>query len=295
MLRKLIIRVIIAARSITRKFITFHTRPMFASNMKYRGKETAEDALCAIIIQGPIKHEENFTLETVKLYRHHYPAATVVVSTWEEEDVSSFEVLKSEHFKIILNKKPPIAGQNNVNMQIASTKAGIDFATQLHLKYVLKTRTDERMYGVDCLKFLIKMLNRFPVVGSTIQKQRIICHTAGTRKFNPYRFSDIFQFGTISDMKIFWENYSLEKPATHCPEIYLATRFLENTGWKVKNTLEDSLEVLGKRFIVIDNESVDLYWCKYENTWREHPLVNYANPNLEVTFKTWLNETYVPA
>ena len=180
-------------------------------------------------------------------------------------------------------------------MQIASTKAGIDFATQLHLKYVLKTRTDERMYGVDCLKFLIKMLNRFPVVGSTVQKQRIICHTAGTRKFNPYRFSDIFQFGAISDMKIFWENYSLEKPVTICPEIYLATRFLDNTGWKVKNTLEDSLEVLGKRFIVIDNESVDLYWCKYENTWREHPLVNYANPNLEVTFKTWLNETYVPA
>ena len=132
--RKVVTKVIFLLGSLTRKFITFHTRPIFASDIKYRGKETAEDALCAIIIQGPIRREDNFTLETVKLYRKHYPAATVILSTWEDEDVSSFEILKSEHLKIILSPKPPIAGQNNVNMQIASTKAGFDFATLRELE-----------------------------------------------------------------------------------------------------------------------------------------------------------------
>lgn len=293
MLRKITTKIIFLLGSLTGKFITFHTRPIFTAKMSYRGKETAEDGLCAIVIQGPIRREDNFTLETVKLYRQHYPSATVILSTWEDEDVSSFETLKSERFEIILNSKPYPPGQNNINMQIASTKTGIDKAFSLGLKYILKTRTDTRMYGIDCLKFLINLLNRFPVVGSAIQRQRIIYHTKGSRKFNPYRFSDIFQFGAISDMKIFWKNYSLEKPATICPEIYLVSRFLENTEWEVKNTLENSFEALGKRFIVVDNESVDLYWCKYENAWREHPLINYFDPSLEITFKSWFNETYI--
>src|SRR3989338_8302443 len=115
MLRKLFIKIILTAGSITSKFITFHTRPIFTARMPYKGKETAEDALCAIIIQGPIRREDNFTLETVKLYRQHYPAATVILSTWEDEDVSTFEPLRDGRFKIVLGKKPSYNGTGNVN------------------------------------------------------------------------------------------------------------------------------------------------------------------------------------
>src|SRR3990167_11502815 len=99
MLRKITIKIIQFLGSLTRKFITFHTRPIFASDIKYRGKETVEDASCAIIIQGPIRREDNFTLETVKLYRKHSPAATVILSTWEDEDISTFKTLEDKRSK----------------------------------------------------------------------------------------------------------------------------------------------------------------------------------------------------
>lgn len=45
----------------------------------------------AIVMQGPIRKEDNFTYNTVKYYRDIYPNAKVIVSTWIDEDANDIE------------------------------------------------------------------------------------------------------------------------------------------------------------------------------------------------------------
>ena len=44
----------------------------------------------AIVIQGPIAYDNNYTVETFKLYRLIYPNAPIVVSTWKGEATNDF-------------------------------------------------------------------------------------------------------------------------------------------------------------------------------------------------------------
>src|SRR3989338_8667834 len=154
MLRNLATKLILVVERIRRRFITFHTRPMVDADMRYTGKETPEDALCAIVIQGPIRHEDDFTLETVKLYRRNYPAVTIILSTWEVENVSVFQSFKDARFKILLNVPPPLPAPGNLNYQIVSTKAGVNEAIKMGLHYVIKSRPDQRIYSVDLIRYL---------------------------------------------------------------------------------------------------------------------------------------------
>ena len=296
--RKVVTKVIFLLGSLTRKFITFHTRPIFASDIKYRGKETAEDALCAIIIQGPIRREDNFTLETVKLYRKHYPAATVILSTWEDEDISTFKTLEDKRSKIVRGKKPSYNGPGNVNMQAGSTKNGIALAVQMGLRYVLKTRTDQRMYGIGTLQFFINLLEQFPIRDGSTQKKRIVgFNVTTTTRYLPYHLSDLFMFGATEDMKTYWDiPLIMDKTDKRGPivERRLFMGFLRNTGWDGKDTEEDFLRALGERCVVVGNESVDLYWPKYFDRRREHRILDYQYPTFEISFKKWLNKAYMP-
>ena len=299
MIRNLATKILLLVGRITGRFITFHTRPMVPAGLGYTGKETPEDALCAIVIQGPIRHEDDFTLESVKLYRRHYPAATIILSTWEGEEVSGFKSMEDGRFEIVFSKKPSIRGIHNINMQIVTTKAGTEKAFEKGLRYTLKTRTDQRMYGINTLAFMQHLLEFFPVLGTEKQKKRVISIESGTSKTWPYHFSDLFMFGDSSDMQQYWNaDLTPERPATSngffLPEGYLLTEFLRKAGWQVKNTMADFLKALGERCIVIDNEAADVYWPKYAAIWREYRLKNYFSPTFEISFKVWLNDAFIP-
>lgn len=301
MIRKIAITIMTLVGRIWGHFITVHTRPIYASDMPYVGKENSDDALCAIIMQGPIRHEDDFTLETVKLYLRHYPSATVILSTWEDEDVSAIQKIDNKRLRVILNKKPDHPGGSNINMQIVSTKAGIDKAIELSLKYVLKTRCDQRMYGIDSLKFLKNMTECFPVLNCNLQRKRIITNNTGTNsginRTTPHHLSDFFMFGDITDMALYWSSDIVMTPVY--VEAYLLQQFLQKTGWKIQNTVEDFMMALGKRCIIVDNESVDVYWPKntpkHVNVLREYRLRDYLNPTFGMNFKSWLNDAYMPA
>lgn len=281
-------------------FITIHTRPMFSDQLVYEGKESVDDAECGIVIQGPIKKEDNFTVETVKFYYRHYPSATIILSTWEDEDVSAFEMLKIKKLIIIRSPIPYHGlGSTSINLQVTSTKKGIDRAMQAGLKYILKTRTDQRMYGIDSLSFFKNMLECFPVLNCNLQHKRILTVDTGTNRSIPHHLSDFFMFGAISDMKLYWSDSLIIDPANNplipiYVESYFFTQFLKKTGWEFKNSMENFMQSLGERCIIVDNESVDVYWHKYTR-YREYRLRNYFNPTFGITFKTWFNEAYIPA
>ncbi len=297
MIREFVIKIFTLAARFGRRFITLHSRPVFEDQLKFSGTQNLFDEKCAIVIQGPIKHENSFTFETVKFYRRNYPSATVLLSTWNDEDVSSFKIFNDNKFKIIQSSKP-YHGPCNVNMQIVTAGAGASEAYKLGLKYILKTRSDQRMYGVNCLEYLINMIDCFPVFNCSIQKKRLIATNTGTTKFRPYHFSDLFMFGDAEDMKSYWNpdlvtDQSID-PKKFLAEGYFLFEYLKKTGWKPDGTMEDFMKALGERCVVVDNESVDVFWNKY-TIYREYRLKNYFDPINEINFKVWLNEAYTPA
>ena len=299
---ELVTKTVVMTGRLKQKFLTVHTRPMYAKNMPYQAERAAADESCAILLQGPIKKEYRFTLETVKIYLKQYPAAIIILSTWEDEDTQEFENLAASksNVKIVRTPKPGFGGPGNVNMQVASTLAGIKCAKDLGLAFVCKTRTDQRMYGIKNLQFLINMLNIFPLAPGIKQKKRIVgINITTTLRYTPYHLSDTWMFGTTQDLFMYWDFGYVATPALDprrpLIERSLFINFLKKTNWDIKDTMEDFLKALGERCIVVGNESIDLYWPKYYERFREYRIRDYQFPDLEISLKEWFNKAFMPS
>jgi hypothetical protein len=73
-------------------FVTYHCRPKLAVVVGTRNDVVRKDAnragqQLAIVMQGPIAHKDNFTLETLKIYQQHFSDSKIILSTWEDEDL----------------------------------------------------------------------------------------------------------------------------------------------------------------------------------------------------------------
>ena len=96
----------------------------------------------AIILQGPVCHRKNFTIETIRRYRGLYPDIKIYLSTWENETVD-FDPEK-EGFTLVRNPLPADPGPGNINFQILSTRYGLKAARRDGCRWAMKTRTDIR-------------------------------------------------------------------------------------------------------------------------------------------------------
>jgi hypothetical protein len=159
------------------------------------------------------------------------------------------------------------------------------------------------MYAVNAAEFLVNLLSTFPVVAGYQQKKRIVSASLATLKYRPYGVSDMFVFGHIDDMLTYWNppldtrevsfgSTSTIRDFTQSAicEIYLATNFLKKVGREVAWTLEDSLSVYADHFIIVDHQSLDLYWHKYDHH-TEQRFMSYdtiKNDRL-LTFADWFN------
>jgi hypothetical protein len=218
------------------------------------------------------------------------------------------ELLDSLDVIVIYNVKPVYHGESNINLQIVSSSRGIIKAKELGAQYVIKTRTDQRMYSPNVDQFLFNIIELFPLhPGIPIQKKRIIGISMNTFQFRMYGLSDMLMYGHIDDMLLFWNisldtrkfnsndknlaNSSLRNFAHwRICEVFLTTEFLNKVGQKLQWTLKDSWEMFANHFCIIDKESLDLYWGKYD--FLEYRWTRYGNAiNIysEFTFKEWLN------
>lgn len=288
-------------------FITFHSRPKRANQVGVWSDTLVAAPEVAIVLQGPILKDEDFTLETIRLYKKIFKNTLIILSTWEseEKDTAYIEKVRQEISEIIFNKAPEYGGPSNINFQILSTNSGIRRAKELGVQYVLKTRTDQRMYGVNSLEFLHNLIKQFPVTHGSKQQARIIGVSLNCFKFRLYDLSDMLQFGQIDDMLLYWAA-DPERDTTMAvkdkidaifsglkiaiPEVYFATEFLKKVGHTITWTLADSWQAFADRFCVVDEESVDLYWYKYARM-KEHRYVRYSEMrnDQEMSFKEWFN------
>ena len=264
----------------------------------------------AIVIQGLIMTQYDFTLETVRLYKCLFPQATIIVSTWDYTAKDVIKQFEDEGCEIVLSKDFKPSGFGNVNYQLCTSLAGVRRAKELGKKYVIKSRTDQRINRHATLGFLRGLLETFPVVADNNipLKGRII--TLGGPLFLPLYFFDLFYFGYVEDMERFFDipyeqrNIPVSPKyfgqtygkifSAECfykeipPEIYIVSQFLQKY-MDVEYSVKFYWEVIKKYFITIDFDDIGLIWPKYGlslSSWLE-------DSNSLSIFLSLMNDTIV--
>ncbi|MDP3043075.1 MAG: WavE lipopolysaccharide synthesis family protein [bacterium] len=278
-------------------FFTFHARPAFSVSINKKNESQEKDT--AIVIQGPIIKEMDFTLETIKTYIKIFPFAHIILSTWSDEDMENFKDLG---IKLLLNKKPEYPGISNINYQIVSTLNGIIAAKKLRVIYILKTRTDQRIYNEKAITYFKDLLKIFPIENTKKPRGRIITTDMNTFKYRLYSISDMTLFGFFEDMLNYWNlgidtrmdikhkhKNIMEWSRAQLCEVFLSTNYLEKMGEKLTWSIADSWKKYIDYFCIADRSIIDLYWFKYEKN-KEYRNKNYNGNfmNEEFEFVDWL-------
>lgn len=273
--------------------------PKSPENLHVKGVDTNFGDV-AIIIQGPIVRKDDFTVHTVKMYKQYYNHVKIIVSTWKDTEKDLVEKIESLGAVVLLNAYPPFAGYGNINYQLASSSAGAEKARELGVKYVLKTRTDQRFYNPCALSYLIGMYreNRIVLLGG-------IANSLYTRCFY---ISDFMAFGLTEEIQLLYScDYCTEEwketldsnkksakfkkyaalveeaegdcrkqiPSEYgdahirygCAEIFLAYNyFCQKTDPDKYATVQEAYDDFLKKYaIVIDADSLGFYWLKYDH------------------------------
>lgn len=284
-------------------YINFDRKPMYENQYKANIDSFSEKKILTIVMQGPIVYKNNFTLETIKLYKKTFCNCPIILSTWDYEDNKVIEDIKKLGVTVIKNTLPEHKGLGNVNYQIKSTKEGLKKAKELGASYVIKTRTDQRFYETHIVEYLFNLMQLYPKDAQSIkQKERLITLSFNTFKYRLYDITDMFLFGHIDDVIEYWNCYYEEREIfpqwntllDFCKiepcEIGICIQYLKKIGHVPNFTLKDSWECYSKYFCIIDASSIRLYWPKYTNdAFRFRNFVG-KDPFLEeLTYKEWLS------
>ena len=285
-------------------FISFRLREKKSSYVKSKPNSLYKYDDIAIVIQGPVIKKNNFTIETLKIYKYRYPNIKLILSTWDNTEIKLINEINKLDIYLILNKKPKYNGISNINLQIKTTKYGIFKAVELGCKYCLKTRTDQRIYRFDFIQYLISLTDIFTPSENIGLNKRLISISLNTYKYRLYGISDMFMFGDINDMLKYWsveydkrlitdvqEGFLLEDwaKAKLC-EVYLSTEFANKIKFNLEWTIYNSWKFYRDYFCIIDRESIDIYWQKY-NRFNENRTYTNTQRHVkeEFMFSDWIN------
>ncbi len=262
----------------------------------------------AVIIQGPLVADDEFTLETVRYYRRACPEFTLIVSTWEDENANRLAKCRDLGAEVILSPRPAVAGRYNVNLQSISTAAGIAHAIATGCRFIAKTRADQRLCAIHTIYGLPALLAAFPPLQGTGQVSRLISTSYGTYKYNPFHLSDFFMFGDSEDMAQYWSvapdtctltRAELDAYLISCrkildyyaytPERYLITQFIAKQNENPMFTVAAWWQILAERLLILDWSQFDVYWPKYEPyTTRPDLQLNRVVATNQISFADWV-------
>lgn len=167
---------------------------------------------CTIILQGRINRE------CLNLYIKNYSTSNIILSVWNDEEISSSEIPKN--WKLIFNDYPKkrFATPGNLDLQILSTLSGL---IQTNTEFVIKARGDEYWSNLDLV--YNKIINN---------KSKIVTSSMFFRKPELYEFhcGDKIIAGTKENLQLMFNTaYNLAKEQvleTNVPEIHLGLGYL---------------------------------------------------------------------
>jgi hypothetical protein len=267
-----------------------------------------ESEKLAIIVQGPIIQKQSFTFNSVKTYLRIFPKALIIVSTWDHENVSDFNSLVTDfpdRLFVVTSQDLDKPGILNVNRQIISTKAGLEFAKTLDAKWSIKTRTDQRITNPLSLVRLASAAKNFGNFETEKGLERIFLVSDNSFFFRLYGMSDMFQFSTTDKLLEFWtvelddrhiDMVSKEQSSTlreeakkNLVEVYLTTKYLRKMGETLEYTLADSLKYIFLYFCIMDSENFDIVWPKYTNLSNKWNIQVFPQKFAQISFLDWVS------
>jgi hypothetical protein len=230
------------------------------------------------------------------------PDGRLILSTWDDADPRLLDPIRALGVDVVLNPKPAVPGLMNVNMQLASALAGVRRAEAGGAAWVLKTRTDQRMYAPNLPAFLVALATAFPVPRGYRQRHRILALGRGTLKYAFYHVTDQTLFGHVDDMVAYWSAPPRLETAHppgfrdvfgdicrhKAPESYLATQFLRRVGRELAWTVEDSWAAIADHFCVVDGAMTDFFWPKYTHVLEYDRTYARIDTSTEIDFREWL-------
>ena len=262
-----------------------------------------------IVFQGAVKaytqRDTPSFADVVKRTRRALPGARVVVSTWEGAEVPKGiavdEVLFSSDPGALAPLKLTDTKANNVNRQIASTRAGMD---AVRTPYAVKLRTDcflEHAGFIDLYESLLRRDGR---------STRIVTSpffTLDTSVFEriPFHVSDWFQFARSEVLQSYWrvpfmtaeagayyERYPHAEGsnvferrfrAEYAVEQHICMHYARSLGYTVPNRLNDIstavvesyCRFLADEIVVLDPWQSGLVFPKYR--WANESVLQRIN------------------
>jgi len=250
-----------------------------------------------IVVQGPLLVRGDLTLKICESLASNYPSVPIILSTWPIADKSYFERFRDLGIKVQICTPPTYPGLGNINLQITTTKEGIEIAQKLGCEFVLKMRTDTWFSESDFLDYLCE---EFLLESSRYECEPIIVTSFNTSKVREFSINDQIQFGRISNLMLFWNPpldmrseedlpfpLNSEEPTKHSQnrlaEVWLVTHYLESQRINYEFTQQSYLEVIAKYFVVIDESILGMVWHKA--VLRDMRTLRYqrklsGNPNL---------------
>lgn len=303
MIKKIYVFFNLLFNNICKKYIiTYNIRPNDASCLNSSVNKDSDNLNTSIIIQGPVL-DFDFLYLSCKLYVNNFPGSIIVVSTWKGEiGKGNINKLEDLNVKVIANEMPKYSGFKNFNLQLISTKKAIDYVRSVcDSEYILKTRTDQRIYSPNAILYLKNLLEH-----NSFDSSKIVACSLNTFKNRLYAISDMLLFADSKTMSHYWSapmdfrdasvlsekidaaTDFLEYSKVNICEQYLVTNYLASIEGGVCWSYESYERLLAKYFVVIDKHALDLVWIKYsyaEDLWK-----SYSNKDvlLEFSFNDWL-------
>lgn len=300
----------------TNTYVTFVNRPKNVDKISCLQLYGLLNEKIAVVIQGPVLERDNFTLETIKLYKKTMPNTEIILSTWNNTDINIVNEFKKLNIEIVLSPLPKHTGIGNMNYQVYSTKEGIKRARELGASYIMKTRTDQRLSQTNLLEYLNALNNTFPICDNRYakyQKNRIIAlqGSVGGNMFIPYFIPDFFFFGNIDDIWNFFniplQNFSQTREertkvikklrngriwdyySQTAPEILMTMDYLKRIGiTDLPISCAKWWEIVKNLLIFVSYDDVKFFWPKYDNHFDENFIsMNYAD-NDPIQRKTYV-------
>lgn len=160
----------------------------------------------AIVLRGQIVYENHYTEKTIEFYRSVYPKAPIIVSTWKNELTNEFRRACQKFSVILLENTPPaIPGFGHLNYQLENAFKGVNYVKKnLDAKFILVTRTDQRLNKFDFLLYFRNMILSFPPHGEKLQGRILLLGAWLTKKYLPFCITDFLAFGYVADIFKFY-------------------------------------------------------------------------------------------
>lgn len=281
-------------------FISYIIRPKYSENFKLISTEEINQKEFGIIIQGPLstKKELAFLRETLQIYKKIFPKTLIVISTWQ--DLFTENLQDEDYIKFLKSEKPKDPGLGNINYQIKSTSNAIKLLKKEGIKNILKTRTDCRIMKPNLKSFLLSLQKTF--ISDNQVNSRIFASNVATCKYRIYGLTDILLFGKTEEIELYFKEeteeqilkkYSFQRIINETAvmsEILLCARYLKNKGVELDWTLDHWWHCLSKYFGIIDINSLDLFWYKYDWNFEQRFVKNYLfKSSRSIEFSEWLS------